>query len=182
MKIMKTTKVTATVVIILTAFISRSTFAHAAGDPKFQDDLLDHFVGKWDATLNAHGNKFTARYQGEWVINHQFFRFYSKTNEVVPWLGVLMEYEYFIGYHHQAKRYVVHGMSVLGSDDYEGFCYASRNGNELTMVQKATDSTKVVIQRYTFDPTSNSWLIESRRRISGKEGEVFLEIKLTAAK
>ena len=179
---MKTTKISATVVVVLTAFIASSAFAQAAGKKKFQDDLLDHFVGKWDAIHIGHGSKFTSQYKGEWVINHQFFHFYSKTNEVVPWLGVPMEYEYFIGYNHPAKRYVVHGMNAFGSDDYEGFCYASRNGNELTMVQKGTDSTKVVVQRYTFDPTSNSWLIQSRKRISGKEGEVFVEIKLTAAK
>jgi hypothetical protein len=179
---MKATKIMTTVVIVMTAFIASSAFAQAGGGHKFQDDLLDRFIGKWDATLNGHGSKFTSQYEGEWVINHQFFHFYCKTNEVVPWLGAPMEYEYFIGYNHPDKRYVVHGMSVHGSDDYEGFCYASRNGNELTMVQKGTDSTKVVVQRYTYDPTSNSWLIQSRRRISGKEGDVFLEIKLTAAK
>ena len=166
---MKTTKILATVVIVLTAFIASSAFAQAAGGQKFQDDLLDHFVGKWDAKLNVHGSKFTSQYEGEWVINHQFFHFYNKTNEVVPWLGVPMEYEYFIGYNHPAKRYVVHGMSVFGSDDFEGFCYGSRNGNELTMVQKGTDLLRLL--------SNDILLILHQTRGSFNRGREFQEKK-----
>ena len=94
-----------------------------------------------------------------------------------------MEIECFISYNYNSKRYVVLGMSVFGVDDFEGFCYGSRNGNELKFVQKANnEAAPTNIQRYTWEPTSNSWTIQSKPIVAGKEGDVFLDMKLTAAK
>ena len=78
---------------------------------------------------------------------------------------------------------MVNGVSSEGADDYEGFCYAYRNGNEIKLMQKinATSDTTIV-QRMTWNPDSGSWIILSRPEVDGKEGKLFLDMKLTLVK
>ena len=74
-------------------------------------------------------------------------------------------------------------MSVFGVDDFEGFCYGYRDGNELKLVQKGNNEADPTnLQRYIWEPGSNSWTIQSRPIAAGKEGEVFLDMKLTLVK
>ena len=119
----------------------------------------------------------------QWVLRHQYLHIHFKGNEVVPWFGVPMEYEEFIGYNHNQNRYVVNGVSIEGADDYEGFCYAYRNGNEIKLMQKinATSDTTIV-QRMIWNPEYGSWIIQSRPEVAGKEGKLFLDMKLTPVK
>ena len=94
-----------------------------------------------------------------------------------------MEFDYFIGFNHNQNRYIVHGISVFGNDDDEGFWYAYRNGNELKVIGKpiiTSDSDTLNIQRLIWQPVTNTWSIQTRSGINGKEGEVFLDMKLTA--
>lgn len=188
---MRTIKTKTFILIILIAFsalITSPIFAQNAKDTtngSFQDDFLDHLVGKWNITSVAHGFSSTATLEAEWVLNHQYLHYRLKSNEVIPWIKMQMEIDCFISYNYSSKRYVVLGMSVFGVDDFEGFSYGSRNGNELKVVQKGTneaDPKNISIQRYTWEPTSNSWTIQSRWAIAGKEGELFLDMKLVAAK
>ena len=188
---MRTIKTKTFILIILIAFsalITSPIFAQNAKDTtngSFQDDFLDHLVGKWNITSVAHGFSSTATLEAEWVLNHQYLHYRLKSNEVIPWIKMQMEIDCFISYNYNSKRYVVLGMSVFGVDDFEGFCYGSRNGNELKVVQKGNneaDPKNISIQRYTWEPTSNSWTIQSRWAIAGKEGELFLDMKLVAAK
>lgn len=168
----------------LLTLISIPAFAHNKKDTTdryFHDDLLDHFVGKWNITSVAHGHTFTAKFEAAWVLNHQFLRIHLQGNEVVPWFGVPMEYEEFIGYNHNSKRYIVHGMSIEGLDDDPsgGFCYGYRNGNEFkTAANFGIDS--LVVQTFVWEPASGTWHIASRWVINEKEGELFLDMKLTA--
>ncbi len=171
------------VLIILSALLTSPIFAQSSVDTikgQFHDDLLDHLVGKWSVTAIAHGFPGTAVIEAEWVLNHQFLHYHFMGNDTIPWINKPMEFEGFISYNHNNKRYVVLGASVFGVDDFEGFCYAYRNGNELKLVQKENNETDPInIQRWTWEPTSNSWTIRSRPEIaSGKEGEVFLDMKL----
>lgn len=145
---------------------------------QFRDELLDHLVGKWDITSFAHGSPFTATMEAEWVLHHQFLHVRFKGNEVVPWFGVPMEYEEFIGFNHKQNRYVVGGFSIEGSDDFEGFCYAAREGNGLKLLQKSNDGAKTVVQRMIWEPGSGSWIIQSRNESAGKKGKIFLDMKL----
>ncbi|MEP7373998.1 MAG: hypothetical protein ABI675_11450 [Chitinophagaceae bacterium] len=167
-------------------FISITLFAQNAEDTtdgRFHDDLLNHFVGKWNVTSIAHGHPFTAKIDVAWVLNHQNLRIHLLSNEVVPWFGVPMEFEEFVGYNHKSKRYVVHGMSIEGFDEdpSEGFFYGYRDGNEFkTEAKFGTDS--LVVQRFTWQPASGTWNIASRWLIAGKEGEVFLDMNLVAIK
>ena len=172
--------------LIIATLITSITFAQTTEDTtngQLHDDLLNHLVGKWNITSVAHGFSSTAVLEAEWVLNHQFLHYHLKSNEAIPWIHMQMEIDCFISYNHNSKPYVVLGMSVFGVDDFEGFCYGYRNGNELKLIQKGNNETDPTnIQRYTWEPISKSWTIQSRPVISGKEGDVFLEMKLVAAK
>ncbi|MEP6947678.1 MAG: hypothetical protein ABI863_00325 [Ginsengibacter sp.] len=172
--------------LIIATLITSITFAQKVADTtngQLHDDLLDHLVGKWNITSVAHGFSSTAVLGAEWVLNHQFLHYHLKSNEAIPWIHMQMEIDCFISYNHSSKHYVVLGMSVFGVDDFEGFCYGYRNGNELKLIQKGNNKTDPTnIQRYTWEPISKSWAIQSRRVIAGKEGDVFLDMKLVAAK
>jgi len=171
--------------ILLTLFSAPSVAQNVEDttDRRFHDDLLNHLVGKWDVTAIAHGSLFTSDIDVKWILNHQFLHIHLKSHEVIPWWHVQMEYEEFIGYNHINKRYVVHGMSIEGNDydPSEGFCYGYRTGNEFkTVANFGADS--LIVQRFIWQPASHSWNITSRWVITGKEGEVFLDMKLVAAK
>jgi hypothetical protein len=149
-------------------------------DGRFHDDLLNHLVGTWGVTSTAHGSAFTADLDAKWVLNHQYLLIHLKSHEIIPWWHVQMEYYEYIGYNHYQKRYTIHGMSIEGDEDLsEGFCYGYRNGNEFKTVAKFGSDT-LIVQRFTWEPVSGSWHIVSRPEIAGKEGEVFLEMKLVA--
>ncbi len=180
--------------IILTGlmtFIATPSFAQSAEDTtdgRFHDDLLNHLVGKWNVTSMAHGSPFTAAVEVDWVMNHQYLHIHFKSHEIVPWFHVPMEFEEFIGYNHNSKRYVVHGMSIEGDEDpSEGFLYGYRTGNEFKTVAKF-GSDSLIVQRFSWQTAyrqlnrPDSWNIKSVWVIAGKEGEPFLEMQLVAAK
>ena len=151
--------------------------ARDASDPRFHDDLLDRFVGKWEVSAVVHGQKFTLDREAEWVLSHQYLRVHEKSREVVPWLKVPFEQVLFVGYNHRSKRYVVHEMSVHGADvpfEPEGFAYASRTGDELTV--EYMNGTEVFARaRWTWDRTSSTWHTQGRPVIAGKEQEPHLD-------
>ncbi|MEO6721556.1 MAG: hypothetical protein ABIN67_14400 [Ferruginibacter sp.] len=171
--------------LFLSAIIFSSATAQNANDTidrRFHDDLLDHLVGEWHDTAVAHGSTFTSEVEASWVLNHQYLLLHLKSNEVVPWWGVQMEYYQYIGYNHYKHRYTIHGMSIEGDEDLsEGFNYGYRNSNEFKVVAKFGADTNV-IQRFNWQPESKSWRIQSTPEIKGKEGEIFLDMKLTAVK
>ena len=172
--------------LLITALICIPSFSQNAGDTAdrgFHDDLLNHLVGGWDVKSVAHGFSSTATITAEWILNHQHIHLHFKGNDVIPWIGMPMEFDYFIGFNHNQNRYIVHGISVFGNDDDEGFWYAYRNGNELKVIGKpiiTSDSDTLNIQRLIWQPVTNTWSIQTRSGINGKEGEVFLDMKLTA--
>ncbi len=182
------------VLIMLTGLItviatpSSAQSAEDTTDGRFHDDLLNHLVGKWNVTSIAHGKPFTAVVEVDWVMNHQYLHIHLKSNEIVPWFHVPMEFEEFIGYNHNRKRYVVHGMSIEGDEDpFEGFLYGYRTGNEFKTVAKfGVDS--LIVQRFSWQTAyrelnrPDSWNIKSVWEIAGKEGEPFLEMQLVAVK
>lgn len=150
-------------------------------DQRFHDDLLDHLAGTWHDTSVAHGSTFTSEVDARWVLNHQYLLIHLKSNEIIPWWGVQMEYYQYIGYNRNKHRYTVHGMSIEGdADESEGFCYGYRSGNTFKTIAKFSTDTSVV-QYLTWQPNTKDWRIQSRPLIKGKEGEVFLDMKLTKA-
>ncbi len=167
-----------TTLVIITSFAQNTA---DTTDRRFHDDLLDHLVGKWHDTATAHGSTFTSEIDASWVLNHQYLLIHLKSNEVIPWWHVQMEYYQYIGYNHYQQRYTVHGMSIEGDEDLsEGFYYGYRKGNDFKTVAKFSADTSVV-QHLIWQPESKTWLIQSRPEINGKEGELFLDMKLTKA-
>ncbi|TKK65390.1 hypothetical protein FC093_19975 [Ilyomonas limi] len=166
------------VIIIATTSFAQNT--EDTTDHRFHDDLLDHLVGKWNVTSIAHGSPFTSVIDASWILNHQYLVIHLKSNEVIPWWHVQMEYYEYIGYNHYQKRYTVHGMSIEGDEDLsEGFSYGYRNGNDFKTVAKFGADANIV-QHFIWHPETNSWNIQSRQEINGKEGDIFLDMKLTA--
>ena len=167
--------------ITLVVFLATYSFAQNAGDTtrRFYDDLLNNFVGKWDVSGTAHGQKFTLDREAEWVMNHQYLRIYEKSREVVPWLKVPFGRTIFIGYNHHSKRYVVYELTVHGAavpHEPEGFYYGDRTGNELKMIH--TKGSEVIGNaRFTWEPASRSWHSQGRRVIAGKEQEPNVDQK-----
>lgn len=153
-------------------------------DHRFYDDLLDHFVGKWDVSATVHGEKFTLDRDVEWVLSHQYLRIHEKSREIIPWLKVPFERTIFIGYNHGSKRYVVYELSVHGGDvphEPEGFYYADRTGNELRIV--TTRGSEVFSNaRFTWEPESGSWRFQDRPVVAGKEQEPSIDQKAVRAK
>ena len=171
-----------TCIAIAFAVMSVCSFAQTdTSHHQFHDDLLDHLVGIWNDTAVAHGSTFTSKVDVQWVLNHQYLLIHLTSNEIVPWWGVAMEYYQYIGYNHYRQHYTIHGMSIEGDEDFsEGFCYGYRNGNTFKIVAKA-GADRNVVQYFTWKPETNSWNIRSIEEIDGKEGEIFLDMKLTKA-
>ncbi|HTE33335.1 MAG TPA: hypothetical protein VK666_23300 [Chryseolinea sp.] len=162
------------------------TFAQSSEDStdgSFHDDLLNHLVGKWDVAAIVHNNKFTIGLEAEWVMNHQYLHVHFKSQEIVPWLKVPFEGEFFFGFNKTTRQYTVHEMTVHGDDGpYEGFCYAYQTDNEFKLMKKWVGSDTVTVQRFTWAPVSKSWHIDVRLQADGKEGESLVDMNLVAAK
>jgi len=153
-------------------------------DQRFYDDLLDHFVGKWDVSATVYGQKFTLDRDAEWVLSHQYLRIHETSREVIPWLKVPFERILYIGYNHGSRRYIVYELTVHGADvphAPEGLYYAERSGNELKMV--LTKGSEVVSNaRFIWEPASGSWDFQDRQVIAGKEQEPYLYQRAVPAK
>lgn len=178
-------KVLAVIVLALCVVpVSLAQVDEEGNDRRFYDDLLDHFVGKWDVSATVYGQQFTLEREAEWVMGHQYLRIYEKSHEVIPWLKVPFERTIFIGYNHRSKRYLVYELTVHGGDvphEPEGFYYADRTGNELKMV--LTKGSEVVgNQRFTWEPASRTWYFQGRRVIAGKEQAPSVDQKAVAAR
>lgn len=171
--------------LLLVAFITNAAFSQDkkdSTDGRFHDDLFDRLVGTWKVSSVAHGFSSTGVITGKWILNHQFFHLQFKGKDTIPWWHMPMEYDEFIGYNRYAKRYTVHGISIEGdADPSEGFSYGYRNGNEFKTVAKFGSDTSM-IQRFVWEPATGTWNIKSMEEIGGKEGEIFLEMKLAALK
>ncbi|KAA2239081.1 hypothetical protein F0L74_22990 [Chitinophaga agrisoli] len=171
--------------IILSVLIANPVFAQNTGDStdrQFHDDLLDHFIGKWDVDAMVHGQKFTLDLEAAWVMDHQYLHIRFKSHEVIPWLKIPFEGEYFFGYNRLSKRYAVHEFNVHGEARVETFFYADRIDNEFKLTKKIIGTDSLIVQRFTWEPASNSWRNESRLLVDGKEGTVYINMKLVAIK
>jgi len=181
---MKTTSRFYTVrVVIFNALLAITGVLRAAepADWRFHDDLLQSLVGKWALTGIVHGRTTKSVLEAEWVLQHQFLRVYQKSEENVPEINAPFEGIFFIGFDHAKNRYLAHFVAVWGGDDpTEGLLYGTRTGNELKLTYKAVGD-EVINQRFTWDPGSKSWHIESRIEKAGQEDAPFLTVRATAA-
>src|SRR6478672_4967495 len=115
--------------LVIAALIAASSFAQKTVDTEdwhFNDDLLNHLVGKWNVTGITYGNPNKETIEAEWVMDHQYLRIHEKSKEIIPEINGPFETEFFIGFNRNSKYYVVHEMNICGSTMGEGFCYAFR--------------------------------------------------------
>ena len=151
-----------------------------ANPPTFQDDLLNHLVGKWDATGTVHGRPSSQTFEVDWVLNHQFLRIHEKTVENVAGTNLPFEALLFIGYDKTNKRYILHSLSVWGGGRPGEFVYGERSGNEVKFTD--TFQGRRGHSRLVWEPESRTW-----RYIAGLENDkgefkTTVELKLTRAK
>ena len=140
--------------------------------PVFQDDLLDHLVGKWDKTGTVHGRPSKQTFEADWVLNHQFVRIYEKTEEGFAGTNIPFEALHFIGYDKSDKRYVLHSMSAWGGGSRNGsFVYGQRSGNEIKF--------EVIVEwrlaghvRFIWQPESRTW-----HYVTGQDNAVSVDLK-----
>lgn len=170
-------------VIGLSSLIMGTSFAQSTGDAAestFQDELLNNFVGKWEANATVHKTKFTLNFKVDWVLNHQYLRVYFISNEIIPWLKVPFESELYLGFDKVKQQYTFHELTVHGDTGpfEERLSSAQKTGNGFKLIKKRADVDMTIIQQFVWDPTSKTWQISSMLLTDGKEEEPFLEMKL----
>ena len=163
--------------LVIALLVSPVLVAQKTDSLPFQDDLLDHLVGRWQVAGVVHGKTSKQALEAEWVLHHQFLRVYEKSVENVSGTDVPYEGFCFIGYDNDAKRYVAHLMNVFGGRDSEALGYGQRRGDELKFV--FTHAKASIVQRFIWQPESKAWHIVSS--LDGK-AEHFIDLTATAAK
>lgn len=148
--------------------------------PIFQDDLLDHLVGKWDATGTVHGRPSTQTFEADWVLNHQFLHIHEKSVENVTGTNVPFEALLVIGYDKTSKRYVSHFMNVFGGGRLGEFVYGQRSDNEIKF--EANFEGRQGYVRCIWQPESKTWHYVNGVENAKGEWGVTVDLKLTPAK
>jgi hypothetical protein len=164
--------------LLITMLISITSFTQISEDTthhQFDDDLLDHLVGKWNVTGFVYGAPAKLTFQGEWVLNHQFIRVYEKSDGNIPGANFPFEAYLFIGYDNYTKSYIPHIMSMYGGTCGQNSVKAYETGNEFKLV--IIEPCVIGVERFIWEPATRSWHIESRELHDGKEGEVYLDLK-----
>lgn len=162
--------------LLMFLLLAPATFAQQQILP-FTDDLLDHFVGRWEMTGTVHGRPSKQTFQVDWVLNHQFLRIREKSEESIAGTNLPFEALLFIGYDKTGKRYVLHSMSVFGAGRPGEFVYGQRTGNELKFTESREG--KVGHSRFIWQPESATW-----RYITGIQnaaGELMTTVNLESA-
>ena len=148
--------------------------------PTFQDDLLDHLVGKWDATGTVHDRPSRQTFEADWVLNHAFLHIHEKSVENVAGTNVPFEAMIFIGYDKTSKRYVLHSMSVFGGGRLGDFVYGQRSGNEIEF--EDSFAGRRGHSRFIWQPESKTWHYVTGVKNAKGEWGVSVDVKLSPAK
>lgn len=131
-------------------------------DHPLKDSFLDGLIGNWQVERVMKNRTEQNAVNVEWVLNHQFVRLHYQD------VAVPSKYEamVYIGYDHEAKRYVVHWMDVFGGHFSQPLGYGQREGNALTIRFDYPDGE--FRNTFTFDPKERTWT--SLMRQKGKDG------------
>jgi hypothetical protein len=146
----------------------------------FQDDLLDHLLGKWDITGIVHGNRSRQTLQAEWVLHHQFLRVDEKSMEDVARMDMPYEGVFFIGYDNTEKRYVAHLMNVFCGRDSEALGYGEQEGNKIRFIFNGPEGS--VVEEFILEAQSREWHLVSWANAPDGKRIPILDLKATAAK
>lgn len=145
----------------------------------FRDTLLDNMTGPWNLTGKVLGRNADHLVEGEWVLNHQFFRIHerdnSSSNVTVPYEAIVM-----IGYDNASDRYVVHWTDVYGGRFSETLGYGTQVGDEIRLVFEYPDGPFHTTFRWLPDAHRWQWRMQSRDK-TGKWVD-FADLTLTRLK
>jgi hypothetical protein len=169
-------------VLLIALFGLSSAFGQKVEDTtdgRFHDDLLNHLVGKWNVTGVVYGTQAKLTFQAEWILNHQFMSVYEKSEGNIPGTNFPFETFLFIGYDNYTRRYIPQLISMYGGTCSQNTTNAYRAGNEFKLV--IIGPCVIGVERFTWEPASGSWHIESRELHDGKEGEPYLDLHAVPA-
>jgi hypothetical protein len=160
-------------------FVPAAVMAQGTPSVSSQDHLLDKFVGNWKMAGLAHGNSYTWTLQGEWVLSHQFLRLTEKSAQNIVGVGRRFEAVYYFSYDESKNQYFAHLLKNFGSENGEVIGHSEPKSDQLTFIYKLPEET--VSERFTWQPTSKSWLFQSWGvSPDGKRIEV-MDAKITKA-
>ena len=160
-----------------------------------QDDLLDHFVGKWNVGGSTHDTPSSGTLEVDWVLNHQFLRIYQKSSEnafggSVPYEAILM-----LGYDATSKNYVLHAMNIRGGRGARGISFGRRTGNEISftyhdIAPPGVNSTAPTIAetpsrpgvRFTWAPDAKTWHLVFGSHNAKGEWQTVTDLRATQPK
>jgi hypothetical protein len=151
-----------------------------ANPPTFEDDLLDHLVGKWDATGTVHGRPSSQAFDVDWVLNHQYLRIQETSAEIVAGTNLQFESLLFIGYDKTNKRHILHSMSVWGGGRAGEFVFGERSGNKVRFTD--TSKGRRGHSAFIWEPESKTWRYISGLETDKGEFTATVELKLTRNK
>jgi hypothetical protein len=170
-----------TALLLALLFLPVATISQDLDGPThiFRDTLLDNMTGSWNLSGKILGRPADHLVQGEWVLNHQFFRIHEKdstgANVAVPYEAMVM-----IGYDNASDRYVVHWTDVYGGRFSETLGYGTQVGNEIRLVFEYPDGPFHTTFRWLPDAHRWQWRMQSRDK-TGKWVD-FADLTLTHLK
>ena len=160
-----------------------------------QDDLLDHFVGKWIVNGTTHRRPTSSTYQVDWVLNHQFLRIGQKSSENAFGANVPYESIMMVGYDATSGTYVLHLMNVRGGRDARGIAFGRRTVNEISFAYydiappRVNGAAPTIANaaprpgvRFTWEPDSKSWRLVFGSQNAEGEWQTVTDLKATQSK
>ena len=160
-----------------------------------QDDLLEHFVGKWNVGGTTHNRPTASTFEVDWVLNHQFLRIYQKSSEDAFGASVPYEAMLMVGYDTASKNYVLHVMNIRGGRDARGVAFGRRTRNEISfsyhdIVPPGVNSAAPTIAesasrpgvRFTWEPDAKTWHLVFGSHNAKGDWQTVTDLRATLAK
>ena len=146
----------------------------------FQDELLDHFAGKWILQGTIAGGPVTHDIVAEWVLAHQYMRFHEVSRELDEHGNLAYEAIVFIGWDETIDQYAClwldsTGGGGLNTDAAMG--HATRSGDSLPFLFDMGDGNPFHTT-FEYNRKSDSW---QWRMDAEKDGKFkpFARVKMT---
>jgi len=162
-------------ILCSTVLLVASAFAQAPAP--WQDTLVDHLAGSWQAAGQVMGREAHHTVEAEWVLNHQFLRIHEQTAATAPKSERPYEAFWFLGYDTISERYVLHLMDIFGARFSETLGYGVREGNQIRFSFEYPDGPFHTIYRWNPDSDTWEWLMEQKDK-DGKWSP-FADLKLS---
>jgi len=122
----------------------------SAQDRTFNDPFIDRLAGEWTLTRQIRGKEVENTVRAQWVLNHQFLQVHMTDSAQPPAYEALI----YIGYQHDAQRYVVHWLDVYGGKG-SAIGYGKRSGDSIEVMFQYDDGP--FFNTLTWDTLGQGW-------------------------